>query len=46
MDLLIPGNGLLIWQVLGLALVAFGAGFFAYVGYLAVKALQKYTAKS
>lgn len=46
MDLLAPGNGLIIWQVLGLIVAVVGIGFLSYVGYLAVKALRKYTAKS
>lgn len=46
MDLVAPGNGLIIWQVLGLIVAVIGIGFFSYLGYLGVKALRKYTAKS
>jgi hypothetical protein len=45
MDLIVPGNGLVIWQVVGLVLLAGGVTFFGYMGYLGVKALRKYTAK-
>ena len=45
MDLVVPGNGLIIWQVLGLVLLAVGIAFFGYLGYLGIKALRKYNAK-
>ena len=46
MDLIVPGNGLIIRQVVGLIVAVAGISFFSYLGYLAVKALRKYTAKS
>lgn len=45
MDLIVPGNGLIIWQVVALLLFAGGIAFFGYMGYLGIKALRKYTAK-
>lgn len=45
MDLLAPGNGLIIWQVVGLVLLTGGVAFFGYLGYLGIKALRKYTVK-
>ena len=40
MDLIVPGNGLIIWQVLGIV----GVALCGYVAYLVLKALRKYTA--
>ena len=40
MDLIVPGNGLIIWQLLGIL----GVALCGYVAYLALKALRKYTA--
>lgn len=45
MDLLAPGNGFIIWQILGLVLLAAGIAFFGYMGYLVIKALRKYNAR-
>lgn len=44
MDLVVPGNGLIIWQVVGLVVLTGGVVFFGYVGYLGIKALRKYIA--
>ncbi len=45
MDLIVPGNGLIIWQIVGLVLLTGGVAFFGYLGYLGIKALQKYIVK-
>lgn len=45
MDLVAPENGLIVWQVLGLVLLAVGIAFFGYMGYLVIKALKKYNAR-